>query len=81
MSTSGIPLIRYLEDYEVGAVVERKRFQIHQEGGGRSELYVAFASGKSTEFLIRETYRKLEDVERSMQLRLLRGMGHVVSTS
>ena len=62
MSTSGIPLIRYLEDYEVGATVEKKRFQIHQEAGGRSELYVAFASGKSTEFLFRETYLKLEDI-------------------
>ena len=62
MSTSGIPLIRYLEDYEVGAVVERKRFQIHEKGSGCSELYVAFASGKSTEFLIRETYIKLEDI-------------------
>ena len=62
MSTTGIPLIRYLEDYEVGAVVECERFQINQAGGGHSELYVAFVSGKSTEFLIRETFGKLEDV-------------------
>ena len=45
MSTTGIPLIRYVEDYEIGAVVDRKRFQITHPGGGRSELYVAFASG------------------------------------
>ena len=38
-------------------------FQInHAGGGGRSELYVAFASGRSTEFLIRETFDKLDDV-------------------
>ena len=69
MSTTGIPLIRYIADYEIGAVVDRKRFQInHAGGGGRSELYVAFASGRSTEFLIRETFDKLEDVREAYQM-------------
>ena len=39
-----------------------RELQINQAGGGLSELYVAFASGKSTEFLIKETFNKLEDV-------------------
>ena len=34
MSTTGIPLIRYIADYEIGAVVDRKRFQINHAGGG-----------------------------------------------
>ena len=62
MSTTGVPLIRYIEDYEIGAVVDRKRFQINQAGGGRTELHVTFATGRSTEFLIRETFEKLDDV-------------------
>ena len=69
MSTTGIPHIRYVSDYEVGALVDRKRFQInHAGGGGRSELYVAFASGRSTEFLIREVYDKLDDVREAYQM-------------
>ena len=68
MSTTGIPLLHYVEDYEVGAVVERKRFQLTHPGGGRSELYVAFASGASTEFLIGECFDKLDDVREAYQM-------------
>ena len=68
MSTTGIPLLRYVENYEVGAVVERKRFQLTHPGGGRSELYVGFASGASTEFMIRECFDKLDDVREAYQM-------------
>lgn len=68
MSTTGIPLIRYIEDYEVGAVVPQKEVLVNQAGGGRSKLHVAYASGNSTEFLIRECFNKLEDVREAYQI-------------
>ena len=68
MSTTGVPLIRYIEDYEIGAIVERKKFQINQEGGGRTDLHVAYATGRSTEFLIRETFQKLDDVREAYEM-------------
>ena len=69
MSTTGLPLIRYIADYVIGAVVDRKQFQVNQAGGGgRPELYVGFASGHSTEFLIRETFEKLDDVREACQM-------------
>ena len=58
MSTKGVPLIRYIEGYKIGAVVDRrKKVQINQAGGCHTELYMAFATGRSTEFLIRETLK------------------------
>ena len=62
MSTTGIPLIRYIPDYDEKAEITRKKFQLTNAGGGRSELHVAYATGESTEFLIEETYKPLEDV-------------------
>ena len=63
MSTTGVPLIRYIEDYEVGAVVPMKKFLINRANGGKSEMYVAYASGDSVEFLIREIFTRIEDVK------------------
>ena len=60
MITTGIPLIRYIKDYETEGI-ERKKFQIGP-AVGRSEMRVAYATGKSTEFLIKETYEPLDDV-------------------
>ena len=68
MSTTGVPLIRYIEDYEIGEVVNRKKFQIFQAAGGRTELHVAFAAGRSTEFLIRECFEKLDDVAEAYEM-------------
>ena len=62
MSTTGVPLIRYIEDYEVGAVVPMKKFLVNRPHGGKSEEFAAYASGNSVEFLITECYIRLEDV-------------------
>ena len=62
MSTTGVPLIRYIEDYEVGAVVPMKKFLVNRANGGKSEVYAAYASGNSVEFLIKECYIRLEEV-------------------
>ena len=62
MSTTGVPLIRYIEDYEVGAVVPMKKFLVNRANGGKSEMYVAYASGNSVEFLIKECFIRIEDV-------------------
>ena len=62
MSTTGVPLIRYIPDYDEKAEITRKKFQLTNAGGGRSELHVAYATGASAEFLIEETYKPLEDV-------------------
>ena len=62
MSSTGVPLIRYLEDYEVGAVVPMKKFLINRANGGRSEEFAAYATGNSVEFLIKECYIRLEEV-------------------
>ena len=67
MSTTGVPLINYIADYDKGAVFERKKFQLIQAGGGRSEMHVAYANGKSTEFLVEETFKPLEDVREAYQ--------------
>ena len=61
MSSTGVPLIRYLEDYEVGAVVHMKRFLINRANGGKSEEFAAYATGNSVEFLIKECYIRLEE--------------------
>ena len=61
MSTTGVPLIRYIKDYEKDGI-ERKKFQFNAAGGGRSDQHVAYATGESTEFLIQETFKPLEDV-------------------
>ena len=68
MSTTGVPLIRYIEDYEIRGVVNRKKFQIFQAAGGRTKLHVAFAAGRSTEFLIRECFEKLDDVAEAYEM-------------
>ena len=45
MSTTGIPLIRYIPDYDEKAEFARKKFQLTNAGGGRSEMHVAYANG------------------------------------
>ena len=60
MSTTGIPLIRYVKDYEREGI-ERKKFQLGP-AGGRSDMHAAYATGESTEFLIKETYEPLDDI-------------------
>ena len=62
MSSTGVPLICYLEDYEVGAVVPMKKILVNQANGGKSEVFAAYVSGNSVEFLIKEYYIRLEDV-------------------
>ena len=54
MSTSGIPLIRYIADYDKKADFTRKKFQLTNAGGGRSELHVAYGDGDSSEFLFKK---------------------------
>ena len=61
MSTTGVPLICYIEYYEVGAVVPMKEFLVNQANGGRLKMHVAYASGNSTKFLIRECFDRIED--------------------
>ena len=61
MSTTGIPLIRYIKDYDLESVVNRKKYLIEQTGSGHTELYVAYSTGHPTEFLTRETFEKLDD--------------------
>ena len=60
MSTTGIPLIRYVKDYEKEGI-ERKKFQLGP-AGGRSDMHAVYATGESTEFLIKETYEPLDDI-------------------
>ena len=55
MSTTGVALIRYLEDYEVGAVVPMKKYLVNRANGDKSAMYVAYVSGYSVEFLIKES--------------------------
>ena len=62
MSTTGVPLIRYIKDYKKGPGIERKKFQLNQAAGGRSDMHVDYATGESTKFLIKETFEPLEDV-------------------
>ncbi len=55
------PLILYLMDYDPSDENEKKTYQINT-ANGRTYMYVAYSDGSSIEFLIRETYEKLEAV-------------------
>ena len=57
MSTTGIPLIRYVKDYEK-EVIERKKFQLGP-AGGHSDMHAAYATGESSEFLIKKAYEPI----------------------
>ena len=60
-------LIRHLPDYGVDSKYEKKKFQVNQPGGGgRSELIVAYANGDSIEFMIRECFERLDDVQTAL---------------
>ena len=61
-NTSGKSLIGYYVDYDPKEKQEQKSYQITRAGGMRSHMTVGIAFGDSTEFLMRETYERLENV-------------------
>ena len=55
------PVFRYYPDYKSLSDAQSKRFQI-QTQGGRNEMKAYIANGESIEFLLRETFERLENV-------------------
>ena len=61
-NTIGKSLIGYYVDYDPKKECEKKSYQVNHGRGMRSYLTVGYAFGDSMEFLMRETYDKLEQV-------------------
>lgn len=69
MSTTGILLFHYIEDYEVSTVVECEWFQLKHAGGeGHLELYMTFALERPMEFLIQEYFDQLDNILKAYQM-------------
>ena len=61
-NSNPIPNIRYIADYDPKDAKEHmKKYEIN-DGGGRSYMFVSISFGDSHEFLIKETFEKVEEV-------------------
>ena len=61
-NTAGLSLIGYKIDSDQNEEREMKTYQVTRAAGVKSYMTVGYSFGKSTEFLIRETYENLEKI-------------------